>query len=89
MSVAIVWDLVGHQCLLRGCSAVDFSTSFTLGDKVLHFCRHARQIDTFTCTPQTRLYSKLGRVNLQLHICAKALKYHDGIPFENQPILYG
>lgn len=23
------------------------------------------------------------------HICAKALRYYDGIPFENQPILYG
>ena len=32
---------------------------------------------------------KVVQVNLQLHICAKALWYHDGISMENQPILYG
>lgn len=31
---------------------------------------------------------KVGRVNLQLHICMKALWYHNRIPFENQLIMH-
>ena len=56
---------------------------------ILSFCRHAWPVDKFVCPPQACLYSEVGRVNLQLHICAKPLRYHDGIPFEDQAILYG
>ena len=37
------------------------------------------------CTPQARFYPEVGQVNLQL----KALWYHDRVPSESQPILYG
>ena len=46
------------------CSAVEFSTRFTCGDVVLHFCRHAWPADTFACTSQTSLYYEVGQVNL-------------------------
>ena len=79
-------QMTASPCHVSCCQVVD---TFHMRDLLLHFCRHAWPVDSFEYTSQTCLYSEVGRVNLHFHTCLKAPWYHDGIPIEDQPILYG